>query len=195
MTSHTLCCDGCGQLASAEHVARRLQRLEWTTRSRPIHIATLLLGAVAPEPDAHFLYAPETKIQGESRSVLEGVGVDPDGKSPEEVLAEFQRGGFLLAHVLECPWESGSGGDPFSLTKLLEQRLPFVAARIRKSLKPKRVALISHLLDPLVPHLESVSLGAPLLLDGGKAFALDAQEASLAAARLRRALSLSAVAK
>jgi len=31
-------CDGCGQPASAEHIARRLQRLEWATRFRPIHI-------------------------------------------------------------------------------------------------------------------------------------------------------------
>src|SRR5437660_1036079 len=110
----SLLCDGCGRPASAEHIARRLQRLECTTRWRPIHISTLLLGAVASKGDSEFLYAPTAKFQGESRSVLEGVGVDPNGKSPEEVLAEFQRGGFLLAHVLECPLESGTGGDPFS---------------------------------------------------------------------------------
>ena len=29
-------CDGCGQAASPEHMARRLRRLEWTTRYRPV---------------------------------------------------------------------------------------------------------------------------------------------------------------
>jgi len=41
-------CDGCGQPASAEHIARRLQRLEWATRFRPIHIQALLLAAFRP---------------------------------------------------------------------------------------------------------------------------------------------------
>ena len=194
MNYDALRCDGCGQVASAEHVARRLQRLEWTTRYRPIHIGALLLGAGAPVADSEFLYAPETKFQGESRSVLEAVGISPEGKSREEVLAEFQRGGFLLAHALECPWETGAD-SPATLQKVLEQRLPFLATRIRRSLKPKRVALISRLLDPLVPQLESAGLGCPLLLDGGKAFALDAQEPGLAAARLRQALGFIVVVK
>src|SRR5437899_12101620 len=46
--SIALPCDGCGQAATAEHIARRLQRLEWTTRYRPVHIHTLLLGAYSP---------------------------------------------------------------------------------------------------------------------------------------------------
>jgi hypothetical protein len=179
-------CDGCGQAASPEHVARRLRRLEWTTRYRPIHIATLLLGAVAPDADWEFLYAPEMKFEGESRSVLESAGVAIGEKASEERLTEFQRGGLLLAHVLECPV---GGDEPAVVTKLLEQRIPFVAARIRRSLKPKRVALISRLLGPLIPHFQSASLGCPLLLDGEKAFALDGEESIVAAGRLREALA------
>src|SRR5207249_10650226 len=45
--STDLPCDGCGQAASAEHIARRLRRLEWATRFRPVHIHTLLRGGVA----------------------------------------------------------------------------------------------------------------------------------------------------
>jgi len=194
MTSESsLLCDGCGQAASAEHVARRLQRLEWTTRYRPIHVGTLLLGAVAPEADSEFLYAPETKLQGESRTVLEAAGVTLEGKSLEGILTEFQRGGFLLTHILECPLEH-SADDPVATAKLLEQRLPLVAARIRRSLKPKCTALISRLLDPFVQHLESAGLGCAVLLDGGKAFALEV-EASDPGARLRKALGFTAAAR
>ena len=190
---NSLKCDGCGQAASAEHVARRLQRLEWTTRYRPIHIATLLLGAASPEADAEFLYAPEMKFQGESKAVLEAVGVHADGKPVEDALTEFQRGGFFLAHVIECAVEAG-GRDPDTTTKLLEQRLPFAIARIRRSLKPKRVALISSALDPLIRQIESANLGCPLVLDRGKAFALDT-EPQAAKLRLREALTVAAAAR
>src|SRR5882724_4729003 len=57
MTNTELLCDGCGQQASSEHIAKRLQRLEWTTRYRPVHIGTVLLGAFVPGDDAVFLYA------------------------------------------------------------------------------------------------------------------------------------------
>src|SRR3984893_2546309 len=57
MNSTDLRCDGCGQPASPEHIARRLQRLEWMTRFRPIHLHTLLLGAFSPLVPAEFLYA------------------------------------------------------------------------------------------------------------------------------------------
>src|SRR5689334_4986427 len=129
MKSESLRCDGCGQAASPEHVARRLRRLEWTTRYRPIHIGMLLLGDAAPRSDSEFLYAPEGKFQGESGSVLEAAGIHYREKSAEEALSEFQRRGFLLAHVLECPVEAAGGQE--ETTNLLEERLEFVAARIR----------------------------------------------------------------
>ncbi len=63
LNSTALRCDGCGQLASPEHIARRLQRLEWTTRFRPVHIGTLLLGATAPQNTSLFIppQAPGTE--------------------------------------------------------------------------------------------------------------------------------------
>jgi hypothetical protein len=131
-------CDGCGQLASPEHIARRLRRLEWATRYRPIHIGSLLLGGAAPSNDADFLYAPAGTFSGEAARVLRDRGVETGGKSREAVLAEFQRGGFFLAHVLECPIDPGEdhGAEP---DELLNQRLAAVTARIRRSLKPKKV--------------------------------------------------------
>jgi hypothetical protein len=186
----TLRCDGCGQTASAEHIAKRLQRLEWATRYRPIHVGTLFLGASAPERDSEFPYAGGGDFEGEGKSLLEAAGIGLEGKSAEAILGEFQRGGFLLAYVLDCPIES-SGADLAALSNLLEQRLPFAITRIRRSLKPKRLALISRALNPLIGQLESVKLECSLLLKEGQAFALDAEPTS-AAARLREALALAA---
>ena len=68
-------CDGCGQLASAEHLARRLQRLEWATRFRPIHVQALLLSLAAPENDAEFLYNPEGPFAGQAAQILDALSI------------------------------------------------------------------------------------------------------------------------
>ena len=146
-------CDGCGQPASPEHIARRLQRLEWATRYRPIHIAALLLGDVAPSSDLDFLYAPAGEFSGEAALVLRRHGIETVGKSRETVLAEFQRGGFFLAHLLECPLER-SEADGAVVAGLLEQRLASVIARIRRSLKPKKVIAISPMPGFLLEQLK-----------------------------------------
>jgi len=76
MSHADLRCDGCGQASfSPQHIARRLQRLEWTTRYRPVHIATLLLGSVAPQSDAEFLYSPAGEWAGEAKALLAAAGV------------------------------------------------------------------------------------------------------------------------
>src|SRR5258708_87515 len=82
-------CDGCGQTASAEHIARRLQRLEWTTRYRPVHINTLLLGAFSPQEERDFLYAPGG---GEGFSVCGGRRVQ-GGSGAAARCAEDRDGG------------------------------------------------------------------------------------------------------
>ncbi len=182
-------CDGCGQSASPEHIARRLQRLEWTTRFRPVHIGTLLLGGVSPLAEEDFLYAG--KFQGEAGRLLEAVGISTEGKSAETVLSEFQRGGFLLTHVLECPLEAGTAADS-SCEALLARRVSTVATRIRRSLKPKRVILISGLLAPLAAKLSNAELGCPVIQYDGKPFALDSIDFRAEVQHLRRALGLAA---
>src|SRR5712664_3110821 len=121
-SSLDLPCDGCGQIASTEHIAGRIQRLEWTTRYRPVHIHTLFLGSVSPQRLEEFLYFPN---------------------------GEFQRAGFFLTHVLECPIENESAPG-LMLPSLMEHRLTPVAVRIRRSLKPKRVALISRSMEGIL---------------------------------------------
>jgi hypothetical protein len=161
-----------------------LQRLEWTTRFRPVHIGTLLLGAVAPESDSDFLYSPAGAWQGEARTLLEVAAVSADGKSPEATLTEFQRGGFLLAYILECPLNR-QGED---VQGFLAKRLPAVLTRIRRSLKPKRLALISQDLQRFSSTLTSAEAGCSILLDGDKPFALDELGGNEAAGRLRDAV-------
>ena len=185
MSYADLRCDGCGQLASPEHIARRLRRLEWTTRYRPVHIGHLLLGAVAPRTDSEFVYSPAGGWEGEAKVLLAAAGVTPAGKSAEAALAEFQRGGFFLTHVLECPLDDGVGDDP---QQLISSRLPAVLARIRRSLKPKRLVPISQALERFLPILNSGELSCAIVLDHQKPFALDA-DTKEAADRLRETLA------
>jgi len=183
MPTDFLPCDGCGQPASPEHIARRLQRLEWTTRYRPIHIGTLLLGAFSPQADADFVYSGQ--FQGEGARLLDAVGIDRAEKAAEAALSEFQRGGYFLAHVLECPLETAKAS---ALEDLLARRTAALTARIRRSLKPKRVVLISEGLSSLVGRLASADLGCPVVLDGDQPFALDSSVHSEGLGRLRQAL-------
>jgi len=186
MAKAELQCDGCGQRASPEHIARRLQRLEWTTRYRPVHIGTLLLGAVAPQNDYEFLYSPAGAWNGEARVLVAAAGLTVDGKTAEATLVEFQRGGLFLTHVVECPLENGEAAN---IQQLLAARLPAALTRIRRSLKPKRLALISPELAQFLPALNSGQLNCALLLDQDKPFVLDTQRANEASERLREALT------
>ena len=163
--------------------------MEWTTRFRPVHIGPLLLAGVSPQADEDFLYAAQFK--GEAARLLEAVGISTISKSAEEVLSEFQRGGFLLTHLLECPLETGQW-EQMPPEDLFQKRLPQVVTRIRRSLKPKRVVLISEALAPLVARFSKVDLGCPLILDDGKPFALDSADASRAVHHLRQVLGLAA---
>jgi len=172
MTSaNVLVCDGCGQKASAEHIARRLQRLEWTTRYRPVHINTLFLGAFSPRNEKDFLYAPGGEFQGEAALLLEAVGISTAGKSADGIHSEFQRAGFFLTHVLECPIE-GERSSAAEVQAALKSRLAAVATRIRRSLKPKRVMGVTEALNLVVEDVLMLDLGSPLLLDNGKPFRL-----------------------
>jgi hypothetical protein len=177
--STVLRCDGCGQAASAEHIARRLVRLEWATRYRPVHIRTLLLSGVAPRDDAEFLYAPGGELRGEAADLLRAVGISSAGKAPADIHGEFQAAGFFLTHLLECPVETAEqdgvcegqsarrAPDP---TILLCEHLPSVASRIRRSLKPRRVMLVTEVPPAVVQDILSMNLGCPVVLDDGKPF-------------------------
>jgi len=197
MTKGNLICDGCGQSASPEHLAARFRRLEWATRFRPLHIQTLLLGAVTPANDAEYIYADAEKFSGEASDVLrvagilQVAGVDGAGKSPEVLHHELQRTGVFVVHVLECPLEPVlEAGD--GLAQLLAKRVPATLTRIRRSLKPRRVALVGAPLNSAVDSFTAEALGCEVILDRGSAFKWDGTVES--AETLRAALSLAAAA-
>lgn len=154
-------CDGCGQLASGEHIARRLQRLEWATRFRPIHIQALLLAASAPESDSEFLYSPEIPFNGLAGDILSALSISTAAKSNEEVLAEFQKRGLFLVYLLECPVATGT--RPAEVIDLLDRHLPQTVARIRRSLKPKRALVLAQALQPFLPQLSESAVGCPVV--------------------------------
>jgi hypothetical protein len=174
-------------MASAEHIARRLQRLEWTTRYRPVHINTLFLGAFSPQDQKDFLYAPGGEFQGEAALLLEAVGISTAGKAAEAVRAEFQRAGFFLTHVLECPME-GASTLPAEVQGALKARLPVLATRVLRSLKPKRVMAVTEGLSSVVKDIVMLDLGCPVLLDRGKPFRLEKHPGENEVERFREAL-------
>jgi len=186
-TAAILRCDGCGQAGSPEHLARRLRRLEWATRYRPVHIQALLLGGVAPREDAEFLYTRGGDFRGEGESLLRAVGILFAGKSAETVHAEFQSAGLFLTHVLECPLESGPRGTSDAVN-LLRERLPAVASRIRRSIKPKRVMLVTEMPLEVVQDVLALDLGCEVILNDGKPFALTPSVKKSEIARFRSVL-------
>src|SRR5260221_513687 len=141
---------------AAELSAAGIQKfliLQWRKRSqqervdvnRPVHIHTLLLGAFSPLQDEEFLYASSGEFRGEGAHILDAVGISPvraSGKTREVLHAEFQRAGFFLTHVLECPFED-NGTLQAGAQTMLKKRLTAVATRIRRSLKPKRVMAVT----------------------------------------------------
>lgn len=153
-------CDGCGQVATAEHISRRLQRLEWATRFRPIHIQTLLLGGIPSQRDDEFLYSPQPSIAGEAQTILQAVQISTAGKSKETLLTEFQKQGLMLTHVLECPLDTHACASESH--NLIQDHLPAAVTRIRRSLKPKRVLLLSAHLQRSADQLHQMNLGCPV---------------------------------
>jgi hypothetical protein len=78
----------------------------------------------------------------------------------------------LLAHILECPLETTNASHTQSL-ELLEKQLPVAIARIRRSLRPKRVVLFSREIAPIAGKLLTANLGCPVLPANRAVFILD----------------------
>jgi hypothetical protein len=191
-TPLSLRCDGCWQIASPAHLARRLQRLEWTTRYRPVHIQSLLLGGIAPEADAAFLYLPEGNCQGEAANLLDALRISRAEKSADAVLTEFQRRGLLLTYVLDCPLEPRVATA--DAQQLLEKQLPAVIARIRRSLKPRRVLLFSRELASLAGKFTEADLGSPVFTGPYGPWVLDGSRSESELEEFRRTLAAGSVA-
>lgn len=171
-------CDSCGLSASPEHIAARLARLELATRYRPVHISTLLVCTAPPARIEDDLYSWENNAASpESRSYLASLlacaGISLE-KSPADQLAEFQRIGFYLTRLVECPLDPRADvGD------LAKRYGPTLIRRIQLSYKPRRVAL----LDPVAPGLTGLlhSQLENLMLNSGQGIAIPSSSSDFAA--------------
>jgi len=158
MPSATLICDGCGQTADPQHIARRLKRLENMTRYRPIHVQALFLGAASPAVEADYLYSASGTFRGEGLDLLRALAIETEGRAVETALWEFQRRGYLLGYVLECPVPGEL------LPQLLAARMEAAAARIRRSLKPKSLVVLGPELKKFENRFEAKSVGAEFVV-------------------------------
>jgi hypothetical protein len=170
---NALVCDGCGRPASAEHIAQRLCRLEVSTRFRPVHIGILFI-ALAPPPrlEDDFYGPPDSKEffnqlldaleMPEHPSRLEQES-DAAAIAPTRLI-EFQRKGYYLAYLSECP--ATEREEPATTISRLA---PTLVRRIRLNYKPKQIALLGRELAPLAEVLRGANVGSTVTLDHGTA--------------------------
>ena len=196
-------CDGCGLPAPAAHITARLERLELATRFRPVHI-NLLFVALQPSINLEddFYRTPESApilnslAEALQLSTSEGVVVPSvdDHQARTARLIEFQRRGYYLAYVAECPLPAGGDSaqaeDKRDTASLLLRLGPTLVKRIKFNYKPKQVALLGTELHPLVELLKQAGMGANLLLDAEAPFALPNPGAEASMARLRSRLGI-----
>ncbi len=176
-------CDGCGNVAGEDHIRRRIERLELSTRFRPIHIAVLLLSAAPPPRLDDYFYLPSNghanrsaywRVFFEETAATAGVSFAA-AAGEEAALSEFQRQGFFLAHCCECPWSEPGGVDILATGGVDDKDIAArygrtTALRIRHSYKPKHVVPIGFGTTETVSVLAQEGLGELLVLDGGAPF-------------------------
>jgi hypothetical protein len=191
-------CDGCGAPASPNHIAERLGRLERATRFRPVHIQVLFLALTPFGPVEDDFYGPP-RSKAFFESMMAAVGIsslkekdsleaqgDPGvAESDVACLIEFQRRGYFLAYLSECPVPE----DVNSVATIGERLGPTPALRIRFNYRPKRVALLGKNTAPLIEILEKAGLGSALLLDQGEPLTIPEVGDPAAIARFREVLA------
>ncbi len=169
----SILCDGCDLPASAEHIAARMERLELATRFRPIHINVLF---VALEPmqrlEDDFYRPPESRDFFDS--FLSALDIAPETGNAK--LIEFQRRGYYLAYLSECPVTPQDSASPerallgagqeihdSAAPECISRLAPTLVKRIRFNYKPKHVALLGIDFESLVEVFEHAGIGSLLI--------------------------------
>lgn len=165
-------CDGCGLPASPEHIAQRVRRLELSTRFRPVHIGVLFIALAPPlRPEDDFYGPAESKdffdpfldaLEIHSSAQKTGEGLDI-GAADSASLAEFQRRGYFLAYLSECPIPEKQEPAASTTARLA----PTLIRRIRFNYKAKHIAPLGQELFPLVDILRAAEVGSVLTLNDG----------------------------
>jgi hypothetical protein len=131
----------------------------------------LLFVALAPalRPEDDFYFPAESKdffdpflegleIPAPSDEVI--AGADP--RAPDTArLAEFQRRGYYLAYLSECPIRESE--EPWAST--IARLGPTLIRRIRFNYKPKHIVPLGEDLIPLIDILKTAGVGPVLTLD------------------------------
>ena len=148
-------CDGCGLPASPEHIAGRLRRLEFSTRFRPVHIGVLFVAAAPLDRLEDEFYGPSESNEFSS-PFLEALEIPASSEklAPEADaqvayaarLAEFQRRGYYLAYLSECPIPESNEPAASTIARLA----PTLIRRIQYNYKPKHIVPLGQELFPLV---------------------------------------------
>lgn len=158
-------CDGCGLPASPEHIAARVHRLELSTRYRPVHVSILFVEAAPAELEPDDFYAAPEKSP-----LLKALGIISTGNQPGEkddpaaLLNEFQRRGFHLVYLSECPRPAGNVPGAEEVLRLA----PTLVRRVRFNYKPRLVAPLGVELFPLVEALQKAGIGPVITTAAGQ---------------------------
>jgi hypothetical protein len=168
-------CDCAESEVSESHIRERIARMERATRFRPVHIRVLLLDAapsssfqddfysVASDRSARSLYS---RMYFDELAVASGIPRDSLSALDESAaLADFQRRGFFLAHVVECHIE-----DPQALRHAVNRLAPTLLRRLDASYKPKHVVPVGQAISEIVPFLQMSGWGNRLILAKGASF-------------------------
>lgn len=169
-------CDACGASAHDQHIRERIERLEWATRFRPVHIHVLLIAWAPPARAEDYFYRPagdRALRSRESRAffdqLLKAAGTALNSDSSEEAaLADFQRKGLFLSYGVECPLETSHPA-----TAAAASFFPTLLKRIQFSYRPNRVALISQETRSFVPLLQQAGWRDQLILENGLPFQME----------------------
>jgi hypothetical protein len=166
--SSSIRCDGCGLPASPEHIAARVQRLELATRFRPIHIQVLFV-AFEPLPRLEDDFYGPPASRDFFDSFLGSLNISPDMENnaigsdgtPAGIanLLEFQRRGYYLAYLSECPVTTGQETGESAAREYISRLAPTLVKRIRFNYKPKHVALLGDKTAALVEVLDHAGMG------------------------------------
>src|SRR5207247_8948718 len=86
-------------------------------------------------------------------------------------------------------WEGRRGPAARVPAFLLTEHLPSVASRIRRSLKPRRVILVTEVPPGVVQDILSMNWGCPVVLDDGRPFRFSPSTEGMGISRFQEVLS------
>lgn len=167
-------CDGCGAEVDDTHIRERIERLEFSTRFRPVRIQVLFIDAAPPPRMEDFLY--RAVLDRSVRSLGSRMFFDEIAKSigkvaePElqehSVLTDFQRRGYFLVYAVECPID-GHAAQEAAVRRLA----PTIQKRVQLSYQPKYILPLSQPTQDLVSLFQLIGWADRVILDKGAPFA------------------------